>query len=275
MTSVGFTEVTKTFGSTPALRGFDLEVGDGELVVLLGPSGSGKTTALRVAAGLESPDAGAVRLGERDVTEDPPGARNVAMVFQGPSLFPHLDSRANVGFGLAARKVPRQERAAVVDRAAKLAGCEGLLDRKPDELSGGERQRIALARALARSPDAFLLDEPLSSLDAPVRAVLRDEVRRVQRQVEGTMVYVTHDQDEAMLLGDRIAVIVDGGVRQIDQPPRSTRRPSIGRSPPSSGRRGSTWCRRPSTAARCEPDRSVWQRSPTGSSRRWVCVRRT
>ncbi|MEX0756061.1 MAG: ABC transporter ATP-binding protein [Actinomycetota bacterium] len=218
MPALDLAGIAKRFGALEVLRDLDLTVEDGELVTLLGPSGSGKTTALRIAAGLDGPDAGRVRIGGNEVTSIAPAERDVAMVFQGPSLFPHLNVRANIGFGLAARGRRGEDLRVAVEEAAALAGCEELLARTPDQLSGGESQRVALARGLARRAGVFLMDEPLSSLDAPVRAALRTEIRRVQRTIGGTMLYVTHDQDEAMLLGDRVAVLVDGSVRQIGTP---------------------------------------------------------
>jgi ABC-type sugar transport system ATPase subunit len=218
--------VSARYGALTALRELDLQVADGELLVLVGPSGCGKTTALRTVAGLVRPSAGEVRLAGRDVTGEPPGRRNVAMVFQSYALFPHLDVAANMGFGLRARRVPRAEAAARVERAAAAIGCEHLLARRPWELSGGERQRVALARALVREPDAFLLDEPLSNLDALLRVQMRAELRGLQQRLGATMVHVTHDQVEAMTIGDRLAVLDRGVLQQVGDADALYRRPA-------------------------------------------------
>jgi ABC-type sugar transport system ATPase subunit len=218
--------VRKAFGDVEVLRGLDLAVEEGELLVVLGPSGSGKSTTLRIAAGLEEPTAGSVRIDGRDVTRVPASRRNVAMVFQSYALFPHLDAGRNIGFGLSARGVAKDEVATRVEAAAKLAGVANLLHRKPHELSGGERQGVALARALAREPDVFLLDEPLSNLDAQLRTKTRAELKRLHADLGRTMVYVTHDQVEALTLGDRIAVLERGVVAQIGTPDDIYRRPA-------------------------------------------------
>ena len=221
-----FNGVTKDYGELRALAGLDLEAADGELLVLLGPSGSGKTTALRIAAGLEDVTGGAVAIGERDVTRLPPAQRNVSMVFQNYALFPHLTVSENIGFGLAARRVPRAEAAERVREAAAVAGCDAFLDRKPFQLSGGERQRVALARAVVREPDVFLLDEPLSNLDAQLRTQTRGELKELQQRLGATMVYVTHDQVEALTLGDRVAVLDRGVLQQVGSPADIYRRPA-------------------------------------------------
>jgi ABC-type sugar transport system ATPase subunit len=218
--------VRKAFGAVEVLRGLDLEVREAELVVVLGPSGSGKSTMLRIAAGLEEPGAGTVRIGGRDVTRVPPPKRNVAMVFQGYALFPHLDGARNIGFGLSARGVRRDEVERRVRAAAELTGVAGLLHRRPHELSGGERQGVALARALAADPDVFLLDEPLSNLDAQLRTKTRGELKTLHAELGRTMVYVTHDQFEALTLGDRIAVLERGAVAQVGTPDEIYRRPA-------------------------------------------------
>jgi ABC-type sugar transport system ATPase subunit len=226
MAGLTFAGVRKDYGDVPALRGLDLEVADGEFMVVVGPSGCGKSTALRTAAGLEEPTAGSISIGGRDVTTLPPAARNVAMVFQSYALFPHLTVSENVGFGLAARRVAKDEIAGRVRAAAEVVGCSDLLARKPYELSGGERQRVALARALVREPDVFLLDEPLSNLDAQLRVQMRAELKRLHQRLGATMVYVTHDQLEALTMGDRVAVLRDGRVQQVGAPDEVYRRPS-------------------------------------------------
>jgi ABC-type sugar transport system ATPase subunit len=208
----------KRFGDVEALAGVDLTVADGELLVVLGPSGCGKSTLLRVVAGLETIDEGRVLIGGRDVTGLAPGRRNVAIVFQSYALFPHLTVAENIGFGLVARAVPRGEARERVAAAATTVGCVDLLGRRPAELSGGERQRVALARALVRDPDVFLLDEPLSNLDAELRARMRAELRRFHDAVGGTTVHVTHDQVEALTLGDRVAVLRAGALEQVGTP---------------------------------------------------------
>jgi len=210
--------VTKNYGTIPALRGLDLRAGDGELLAVLGPSGSGKSTLLRIVAGLEPVTSGAVVLAGRDVTKLPPGRRNVSMVFQSYALFPHLTVAENIGFGLAVRGHRRKDVRRRVGDVAELVGCAPLLGRRPGELSGGERQRIALARALVREPDLFLLDEPLSNLDAELRVQMRAELKTLHARVGATMVYVTHDQVEALGLGDRVAVLRDGALAQIGTP---------------------------------------------------------
>jgi ABC-type sugar transport system ATPase subunit len=217
--------VQKRFGGTPALDGVDLEAIDGELLVVVGPSGCGKSTLLRCIAGLEAVDDGVIQIGDRDVTRIRPAARNVAMVFQSYALFPHLTVRENIAFGLVVREEPKAEVRARVAEASDLVGVEALLDRRPFELSGGERQRVALARALVRRPDAYLLDEPLSNLDAGTRVQMRTELRRLHREVGATMLHVTHDQVEALTLGDRIAVMDEGRVRQVGTPDELYSRP--------------------------------------------------
>jgi len=201
-----------------AVDGVDLATTEGEYLVLLGPSGCGKTTLLRTIAGLEQPTEGEVWIGGHVVNELPPRARRVAMVFQSYALYPHKTVRANIVFPLRAAQIEKAERARKVEWAAELLGITRLLDRRPRQLSGGERQRVALARALVRDPSVFLLDEPLSNLDAKLRASARDELKRFQQQVETTTIYVTHDQVEAMGLGDRIAVMYEGRLRQLGPP---------------------------------------------------------
>jgi ABC-type sugar transport system ATPase subunit len=226
MARLVFENVHKVYGHVQALAGLDLEVQDGEFLVIVGPSGCGKTTALRVASGLEDATSGSIQIGERDVTRLGPARRNVAMVFQNFALFPHLTAAQNIGFGLAARGVAPDEAKKHVASAAEAVGCETLLERRPEELSGGERQRVALARALVRRPDVYLLDEPLSNLDAPLRVQMRAELRRIQRRFAATMVYVTHDQFEALTMGDRVAVLNAGVIQQIGSPDEIYRHPA-------------------------------------------------
>ena len=209
-----------------ALRGIDLDAADGQLVVVVGPSGSGKTTLLRCVAGLEQPDSGRVSVGGRDVTALDPGDRDLAMVFQEYALYPHLSVRDNISFGLRARKVDAAEVARKVSDAAELLGIETALDRRPAELSGGERQRVALARAIVRAPTAFLLDEPLSNLDAELRAFMRAEIRGLQRTLGTTALYVTHDQVEALTMGDKVAVLRAGKLEQFGTPSEIYDRPA-------------------------------------------------
>jgi ABC-type sugar transport system ATPase subunit len=226
MASLTFDSVAKRFGSVTALAALDLDVSDGEAVCVLGPSGSGKSTALRLAAGLERVTSGRVLIDGVDVTNRPAAQRGVSMVFQSYALFPHLNVAENIGFGLAVRRVPKAEARARVAHAADMVGCRRLLDRRPSQLSGGERQRVALARALVREPKLLLLDEPLSNLDPPLRADMRLELRRLHDAVGTTMVHVTHDQQEALAIGDRIAVVREGILEQTATPDDIYRRPS-------------------------------------------------
>jgi multiple sugar transport system ATP-binding protein len=224
---VTLSAVTKRFGaSTVALDGVDLEIEDGEFLVLLGPSGCGKSTALRLIAGLERQDAGAISIGGRCVDDVAAEDRDVAMVFQSYALFPHMTVRRNIAFSLRARALPRDERRREVDRVAEQLGLTGLLDRKPRDLSGGEQQRVALARALVRRPRVFLMDEPLSNLDAQLRTQTRAELVRLHREIGTTVVYVTHDQVEALTMADRIAVLGNGRLQQLGTPDEVYDRPS-------------------------------------------------
>ena len=214
----------RRFGRVEALRGVDLAVEPGELVAVLGASGSGKSTLLRAIAGLEPPDDGRVLIDGDDQADVPPPRRGVAMVFQSFALFPHLSVERNIGFGLRARREP--DAAERVLEAARAVQLDGVLDRRPGELSGGERQRVALARALAARPRVLLLDEPLSNLDAQLRASTRTEIRRLQERTGVTTLYVTHDQDEALALGHRVAVLRDGRVEQVGTPDDIWERPA-------------------------------------------------
>src|SRR5262245_29879540 len=226
MAPVTFEHVVKRFGQTTAVNDVSLEVADGEFMVLVGPSGCGKTTALRCLAGLEAITAGAIRIGERDVTNVAPRERDIAMVFQDYALYPQMGVRKNLAFGLRMRKLPKVEIARRVEEAAALLELEPLLERKPRQLSGGQRQRVALGRALVRDPQVFLMDEPLSNLDAKLRAKTRADIRALQQRVGITTVYVTHDQVEAMTMGDRIAIMRDGVVEQCGDPDEVYERPA-------------------------------------------------
>jgi len=218
--------LTKRFGDVTAVAPLDLAVEPGELVVLVGPSGCGKTTVLRMIAGLEAPTAGQVWIGERDVSAVEPAHRDIAMVFQSYALYPHMTVRENLAFGLRMRRIPGTEVGRLVARAAQVLGLDGLLDRKPGQLSGGQRQRVALGRAIVREPRVFLFDEPLSNLDAQLRAEMRHELADLHRRLAATMVFVTHDQVEAMTLGGRIAVLRDGVLQQYAAPLEVYRRPA-------------------------------------------------
>ena len=218
-------KLDKHFGATHVLRNLSLEIADGEMLALLGPSGCGKTTCLRMLAGLEQPDSGRILLGDGEITALEPRQRDMAMVFQSYALYPHLDVLENIAFPLRVRKLPREEAARLVRRAAERLGLSGLLARRPRELSGGQRQRVALARAIVRQPNAFLFDEPLSNLDAKLRVEMRAEIKRLQHELAITSLYVTHDQAEAMTLGRRLAVMKDGRIEQIGPPEEVYSRP--------------------------------------------------
>ena len=218
MAAVITTDIVKQFEGTTAVNGISLSVADSEFMVLLGPSGCGKTTLLRIICGLEKQTAGDIVIGGSIVNDLPPRARGVAMMFQSYGLYPHYKVRDNIAFPLRTQRVAAAEIKKKVDWAAELLGIEHLLDRRPRQLSGGERQRVALARALVREPTVLLLDEPLSNLDAKLRASARNEIKQFQQRVGTTTIYVTHDQVEAMGMGDRIAVIDHGKVRQVGTP---------------------------------------------------------
>jgi multiple sugar transport system ATP-binding protein len=218
MARIVLQDVTKRFGAVHAVDGVSMEIRDGEFMVLVGPSGCGKTTLLRVIAGLEELTDGEVVIGERIVTDLAPKDRDVAMVFQNYALYPHMTVAQNIAIGLKIRRRPRAEVERKVADAAAVLGLEPLLPRKPAELSGGQRQRVAMGRAMVREPQAFLMDEPLSNLDAKLRVQMRAELARLRDRLRTTTVYVTHDQVEAMTLGDRVAVMRDGVVQQLDTP---------------------------------------------------------
>lgn len=231
MARVEFEHVAKEFTGSRherigAVRDLNLTVADGELLVIVGPSGCGKTTTLRLLAGLETPDQGVIRLDGQPLNGVAPRDRDVAMMFQNHALLPHLTAFENMAFGLMLRKFPRAEITSRVRKAADMLNLAALLERRPAELSGGECQRVALGRALVRQPKVFLLDEPLSNLDAPMRLQLRSEIAAVRRQTGATMIYVTHDQAEAMALADRVAVMKDGAVQQVAPPSELYRRPA-------------------------------------------------
>ncbi len=218
MARVRLNNLTKHFGDVVAVDDVSLDIADREFLTLLGPSGCGKTTLLNMIAGLESPTAGEVWFDDRNVTAVPPERRDIAMVFQTYALYPHMHVFDNVAFGLKMRGVPAEDRKKLVQAAAKTMEIEHLLDRKPRALSGGQRQRVALARAIVRNPGVFLLDEPLSNLDAQLRVVMRTELKRLHGELEMTFVYVTHDQAESLILSDRIVVMKEGTIQQIGTP---------------------------------------------------------
>ena len=219
MAAVTFERVTKTYADgTTAVNGLDLGIADGEFVVLVGPSGCGKTTALRMVAGLEEISGGVMRIGERVVNHVPSRDRDIAMVFQSYALYPHLSVYDNIAFGLRVKKVPKAEIERRVENAAKILGLDPFLHRKPRALSGGQRQRVAMGRAIVREPAAFLMDEPLSNLDAKLRVQMRAEIAGLQRDLGVTTLYVTHDQVEAMTMGDRVAVMRKGELQQVADP---------------------------------------------------------
>jgi multiple sugar transport system ATP-binding protein len=219
MATVELESVRKVYpNGFEAVHGIDLEIADGELMVLVGPSGCGKTTVLRMIAGLEDISAGVLRIGEKVVNDLGPKERDIAMVFQNYALYPHMTVAENIGFALRLRKMPKDEVTRKVGDAAKILGLTPWLDRKPAQLSGGQRQRVAMGRAIVRNPSVFLMDEPLSNLDAKLRVQMRAEVSQIQRTVGVATVYVTHDQIEAMTMGDRVAVMREGVLQQCDRP---------------------------------------------------------
>jgi multiple sugar transport system ATP-binding protein len=220
MATVSFRGVTRVYPGTDiaAVDKLDLEIEDGEFMVLVGPSGSGKSTALRMLAGLEEVNEGSIYIGDRDVTNSPPKERDIAMVFQNYALYPHMSVADNMGFALKMQGIHKEERDKRVAEAADLLGLEEYLDRKPKALSGGQRQRVAMGRAIVRDPQVFLMDEPLSNLDAKLRVQTRTQIAELQHRLAVTTVYVTHDQIEAMTMGDRVAVLKDGVLQQVNTP---------------------------------------------------------
>ncbi len=224
--AVRLTGLRKSYGSVEAVAGVDLEIAEGEFFTMLGPSGSGKTTLLRLIAGFERPDAGTVELGGADVTRQPPYARNVNTVFQDYALFPHMSVLENVEYGLRVRRVPRPQRRQRAQAALEMVRLAGLGDRKPVQLSGGQRQRVALARAIVNEPEVLLLDEPLGALDLKLRQEMQLELKRIQREVGITFIYVTHDQEEALTMSDRLAVFNPGRIEQLGTPVEVYERPA-------------------------------------------------
>ena len=218
MTGVTLEKVTKRFGDVQVIHGIDLQIEDGEFCVFVGPSGCGKSTLLRMVAGLEETSSGTIRIGARDVTRTDPSERGVAMVFQTYALYPHMTVAENMGFGLKMTGHPKAETDRKVAEAARILKLEPLLTRKPKALSGGQRQRVAIGRAIVRGPEVFLFDEPLSNLDAELRVEMRVEIARLHREIGATMIYVTHDQVEAMTLADKIVVLRAGRVEQVGRP---------------------------------------------------------
>src|SRR4051812_26524282 len=226
MATLEVSALRKAFGATQVLHGVDLTVGDGEMIVIVGASGCGKSTLLRLVAGLETPTTGAIRIDGRDVTPLEPAERDIAMVFQNYALYPHMTVAQNMGYGLRIRGLPKPEVARRVQEAAALLGIEALLERRPRQLSGGQRQRVAMGRAIVREPKLFLFDEPLSNLDAKLRVQMRAEIRRLQQRLGVTSLFVTHDQVEAMTLGDRLVVMHQGHAAQVATPMEIWARPA-------------------------------------------------
>ncbi|MFI6559552.1 ABC transporter ATP-binding protein [Streptomyces sp. NPDC050534] len=228
MASVIFDKATRRFAGMdrPAVSELDLRIADGEFMVLVGPSGCGKSTSLRMLAGLEEVDSGAIRIGDRDVTHLPPKDRDIAMVFQNYALYPHMTTAANMGFALKIARMPKARVRRQVEEAAAILDLGDYLDRKPKSLSGGQRQRVAMGRAIVREPRVFLMDEPLSNLDAKLRVQTRTQIAVLQRRLGTTTVYVTHDQVEAMTMGDRLAVLKDGVLQQVGTPKDVFERPA-------------------------------------------------
>ncbi len=218
MTSITLKSVEKWFGAAQVIKGVDLEIQEGEFVIFVGPSGCGKSTLLRMIAGLEETSRGQILIGDRDATAEPPNKRGLAMVFQSYALYPHMSVRDNVGFPLKSAGLSKADIAAKVDEAARVLKLDAYLDRRPKDLSGGQRQRVAIGRSIVRDPTAFLFDEPLSNLDAALRVEMRYEIAKLHQTLKSTMIYVTHDQVEAMTLADRIVVLEFGKIAQVGKP---------------------------------------------------------
>lgn len=225
MATVTLKNLTKTYGKTAVLHGIDLEVNDGEFVVFVGPSGCGKSTTLRMLAGLEEVSAGDVMIDDAVVNNLEPKERNIAMVFQNYAIYPHMSVRKNIGFGLHTSKIPKPEKEKKIEEVAALLSMTDLLDRRPSQLSGGQRQRVAIGRAMVRDPSVFLFDEPLSNLDAQLRTQMRLEIKKLHQRVGTTIIFVTHDQVEAMTLADRIVIMKDGHIQQVGSPSEVFQRP--------------------------------------------------
>src|SRR5580698_7220354 len=226
MATVALSNVRKSYGDVSIIKGIDLEIADKEFVVFVGPSGCGKSTLLRLIAGLEDATVGDILIGGKVVNTTPPKDRNIAMVFQNYALYPHMTVARNMGFGLRAVRLPAAEIERRVHKTAAMLGLDGLLGRRPGELSGGQRQRVAMGRAMAREPQVFLFDEPLSNLDAQLRNQVRTEIKKLHQQVRTTAIYVTHDQVEAMTLADRIVLLRDGKIEQVGTPIELFERPA-------------------------------------------------
>jgi multiple sugar transport system ATP-binding protein len=276
MATVRYDEATRTYPGTdrPAVDSLNLDIGDGEFLVLVGPSGCGKSTCLRMLAGLEDIDYGSVHIGDRDVTHLPPKDRDIAMVFQNYALYPHMNVAENMGFALKIAGRPKAEIRERVLEAAKLLDLEKYLDRKPKALSGGQRQRVAMGRAIVRQPQVFLMDEPLSNLDAKLRVQTRTQIASLQRRLGVTTVYVTHDQVEAMTMGDRVAVLNDGILQQVDTPRAMYDRPAnvfvagfIGSPAMTAACNTARSSFRSSATPRPRPPSRTTLRSPSGSGR--------
>ena len=248
MATVSLENVNKVYeNGFHAVKDMNLQIADGEFMVLVGPSGCGKTTALRMVAGLEDITSGILRIGGKEANDESPKERDIAMVFQNYALYPHMTVAENIGFALKLRQLPKDQLKAKVNEAADILGLTDWLDRKPGQLSGGQRQRVAMGRAIVREPSVFLMDEPLSNLDAKLRVQMRAEVARIQRRMGVSTIYVTHDQVEAMTMGDRVTVMRDGMCsRSIPRRPSTTTR-TTSSWPPSSARRPRT-CTTPSSA---------------------------
>jgi len=226
MATLALTDLVKRYGTTEVLHGIDLQVADGEFIVFVGPSGCGKSTTLRMIAGLEDISSGTVEIDGRVVNEMEPKERDIAMVFQNYAIYPHMSVRKNIGFGLRTAKMPKQDKAVRIEQVAALLGMSEYLDRKPAALSGGQRQRVAIGRAMVRDPAVFLFDEPLSNLDAQLRTQMRLEIKKLHQRVGRTIVFVTHDQVEAMTMADRIVIMKDGTIQQVATPADAYHRPA-------------------------------------------------
>ena len=226
MATVSLTKLTKRYGNVGIVHGIDLDIADREFIALVGPSGCGKSTTLRMIAGLEEISAGSIEIGGRIVNDLPPRSRNISMVFQSYALYPHMTVRENLGFSLKIAGAAKEDMDRRVAEASAILGLDTLLDRRPSQLSGGQRQRVAMGRAIVRDPDVFLFDEPLSNLDAKLRTQMRTEIKKLHAKVQSTVIYVTHDQVEAMTLADRIVIMRDGHIEQVGTPDEVFRRPA-------------------------------------------------